>query len=390
MHGGEFIWLSEQDGYRHLYLYKNDGTLVNQITKGAWEVDAFYGVDEHSGVLYYSSTEVSPLERHIYRIRLNGKNEVQLSTTPGTHAANFSPTFKYYLDTFSDVSTPPRVNAVDNEGRIVSVIEENGMPMLKDYRLAKKTFRTFTTSDGVSLNASMITPENFDSTKRYPVLMYTYGGPGSQEVRNEWGRTTDVLWYSYLTERGYLIFTIDNRQTGGRGKAFETLGFRNLGKWEVNDHIEAAKYLGTLPYVDKNRIGIWGWSYGGYVSSMVILKGADYFKTAVAVAPVTNWRYYDDIYTERYMGTPQNNPEGYTTSSPITYASQLKGKFLLIQGTSDDNVHFQNTANFVEALEKANKQFSVMFYPDKNHSIFGGVTRLNLYTLITNFILANL
>ncbi len=387
---GKFIWSSERDGYRHFYLYKNDGTLLNQITKGEWEADAYYGVDEKSEMLYYSSTEVSPLERHIYKIKLDGKRKVDLTVKAGTHNANFSPTFEYFLDTFSDGSTPTEMKLMDNDGRFAATIEENNLPALQEYRLGKTSFLSFTTTDGVSLNASIMKPADFDSTKQYPVLFYTYGGPGSQVVRNSWGRMTDALWDSYLTEKGYLIFKVDNRGTGGRGKKFKTLGFKDLGRWEVNDHIEAAKYLSTLPYIDKSRIGIWGWSYGGYTSSMVILRGAEYFKTAIAVAPVTSWRYYDNIYTERYMGTPNDNPEGYKKSSPLMYASNLKGNFLLIQGTSDDNVHFQNSANLASALEKANKQFSTMFYPDKNHGIFGGLTRLHLYTLMTNFILRNL
>lgn len=387
---GKFIWLSERDGFRHFYLYKNDGTFVNQITKGEWEADAYYGVDQKSNMLYYSSTETTPLDRQVYKISLDGKKKVQLTSKRGTHAARFSPTYEYFFDTFSDVATPPTISLIDNNGELEAVIQDNGVPALRDYRLGKTDFRTFTTSDGVSLNASMLKPTDFDSTKKYAVLMFTYGGPGSQEVRNKWGRTADQLWYTLLNQKGYLIFVVDNRGTGARGKKFGQLGYRNLGKWEVNDNIEAAKYLGTLSYVDKSRIGIWGWSYGGYTSSMVILNGADYFKAAIAVAPVTDWKFYDDIYTERYMGTPQNNPDGYKESSPITYASKLKGRFLIVHGTSDDNVHFQNTANFVAALEKANKQFSTMFYPDKNHGIAGGNTRLHLYTLMTNFILANL
>ena len=387
---GKFIWPSERDGYRHLYLYNDDGTLLNQITRGTWEVDSYYGVDEKSGVIYYSSTEVSPLERYIYKIQLDGKKKTRLTATPGSHAANFSPSYKYFLDTYSDVSTPPKIFLVSKDGDLLSVIEDNPIPALHDVQLGKTTFLSITTSDGIQLNASIVKPADFDSTKKYPVLVYTYGGPGSQVVRNMWERTPDVLWYSLLGQHGYLIFMVDNRGTGARGKEFKTTGYRNFGKWEVNDQVEGAKYLSSLQYVDKNRIGIWGWSYGGYLSSMVILNGADYFKTAIAVAPVTSWRYYDDIYTERYMGTPQNNPAGYVESSPITHASKLKGKFLLIHGTSDDNVHFQNTANFVSALEKANKQFSMMFYPDKNHGIYGGLTRLHLYTLMTNFILTNL
>ena len=387
---GKFIWLSERDGFRHLYLYKEDGTLVNQITKGEWEVDAYYGVDQKNNMLYYSSTQTTPLDRQIYKIRIDGKKTTQLTVKSGTHSAKFSPTYEYFLDTFSDAATPPAISLLDNGGEMEGIVQDNSVPALHEYPVGKTSFLTFSTTDGVSLNASLMKPVDFDSTKKYAVLIFTYGGPGSQEVRNRWGRTTDELWYSLLNQKGYLIVVVDNRGTGGRGKKFGQLGYRHLGKWEVNDHIEAAKYLSSLPYVDKNRIGIWGWSYGGYTSSMAILNGSDYFKAAIAVAPVTDWKFYDDIYTERYMGTPQNNPDGYKESSPISHASKLKGNFLIIHGTSDDNVHFQNTANFVTALEKAGKQFSTMFYPDKNHSISGGNTRLHLYTLMTNFLLANL
>ncbi len=384
---GDFIWPSERDGYRHLYLYRNDGTLLNQITKGKWEVESLYGVDDKAGELYYSSTEASPLERQIYKIQLNGKKEHRLTAIPGTHAGNFSPTYEYCLDTYSNISTPSKVMLLNGEGKPLATIVDNDNAALHDIQFGTTTFLSFTTSDSVQLNASILKPADFDSTKKYPVLVYTYGGPGSQVVRDAWENS---LWYAYLGQHGYLIFKVDNRGTGARGKEFKTAGYRNLGKWEVHDQVEGAKYLASLPYVDKTRIGIWGWSYGGYLSSMVILNGADYFKAAIAVAPVTNWRYYDNIYTERYMGTPQDNPAGYLESSPITHASKLKGKFLLIHGTSDDNVHFQNTANFVSALEKANKQFTTMFYPDKNHGIYGGLTQLNLYTLMTNFILTNL
>ena len=390
LNNGTFLWPSERDGYKHLYRYRNDGTVMNQVTKGAWEVEVSYGVDEQAGFLYYNSTEASPLERQVYKVRLDGKKESRLTAKAGTHAASFSPTHEYFLDTFSDATTPASVAVMDHDGDLISTVIENDVPALQDYNLAKTTFFTFTTSDGIVLNASLMKPADYDSSKKYPVLVFTYGGPGSQIVRDQWGRITDELWYSYLTEKGYLIFKVDNRGTGGRGRDFARLGNRKLGTWEVVDHIEAAKYLAGLSFVDKDRIGIWGWSYGGYTSSMVILNAADYYKAAVAVAPVTNWKYYDDIYTERYMGTPQENPDGYKAGSPITFASKLKGKFLIIHGTSDDNVHFQNTANFVAALERANKQFQTRFYPDKNHGIIGGTTRLNVYTLITNFLLENL
>jgi len=269
------------------------------------------------------------------------------------------------------------------------MVEENKIEALKDYKMSQHEFLTFTTTDGVTLNAFMIRPLDFDAAKKYPVLMHTYGGPGSQIVRNAWGGNT-YLWHQMLAQKGYLIFGVDNRGTGARGKAFKNLIYRHLGQWEVHDQIEAAKYLASLPYVDKQRIGIWGWSYGGYMASLTLLLGADYFKTAVAVAPVTHWRYYDTIYTERYMDLPKNNPKGYEESAPVTHASKLQGRLLVVHGTADDNVHFQNTVNLVNELQKANKQFRVMFYPNRDHGIFGGNTRWHLFDMITDFIVENL
>lgn len=329
------------------------------------------------------------MERHVYRIGLDGAHKQALTSTPGTHTASWSPSYEYFIETFSDEITPPRTMVRDSNGGLVSVIEDNPMPSLKEFPPVRTRFFAFTTSDGVQLRASMMTPLPFDSTKRHPVLVYTYGGPGSQIVRRAWGGAS-TLWYTMLTQKGYVVFMVDNRGTGGRGRDFKQIGYRNLGRWEVNDHIEAAQYLASLSCIDKERIGIWGWSYGGYTSTMVLLKASDYFKTAVAVAPVTNWRYYDDIYTERYLGLPSDNPEAYRTSAATEHAGLLRGNLLLLHGTSDDNVHFQNTANLVTALQKEKKQFRVMFYPNKNHGINGKSARLHVYTLITDFILGNL
>jgi dipeptidyl-peptidase-4 len=263
------------------------------------------------------------------------------------------------------------------------------MHVLREYPMGETKLFSFTTGDGVELNCSMITPPGFDPDKKYPVLLYIYGGPGSQTVEDKWGGST-YLWHQMLAQKGYIVVSVDNRGTGFRGKAFKQIVYRNLGEWEVNDNIETAKYLGSLSFVDKDRIGIWGWSYGGYVALLTMCRGAEYFKTGVAVAPVTHWMYYDDIYTERYMSTPKENPEGYRKSSPLTYASLLKGNLLIIHGTSDDNVHWQNTITMVDTLIKANKQFETAFYPGKDHSIRGGVTRENLFTKMTEFIIRNL
>jgi len=384
-----FVWSSERDGYNQLYQYKNDGTLLCQITKGQWDIDSFYGVDEKNGKVYFSSSEVSPIERHIYSIRLDGTGKKQLSTRTGTNSADFSLQFDYYITSYSSATQPTKVIMTKNDGKELYTIEENDLPALKEYAMGTVSYFSFTTTDGITLNASLLKPARFDSTKKYPVLVYTYGGPGSQVVRNSWGGG-NYAWHSLLTQKGYLVFMVDNRGTGARGAAFKKMTYKHLGKWEVNDQIEGAKYLSSLSYVDKERIGIWGWSYGGYMSSMTILRGSDYFKAAIAVAPVTHWKFYDTIYTERFMGTPENNPEGYEESAPINHAEGLKGKFLLIHGTSDDNVHFQNSATLVSALQKANKQFQTMYYPNKNHGIGGGNTRIHLYTMMTRFLLENL
>lgn len=386
---GQFIWTSERNGYNHLYRYSNDGTLMNQITFGEWDVDSFYGIDEKNGLLYYTSSEGSPVKRHIYSVKLDGSRKKRLSVLEGTNSANFSPTFENYIGVYSNSTTPSKMKMMNNDGKELYTIEENEMKNLKEYSLAKTSFFSFKTSDGVVLNASLLKPKNFDSTKKYPVVVFTYGGPGSQVVRDTWGGS-NYLWYSMLADKGYLIFMVDNRGTGARGASFKKLVYKNLGKWEVNDQIEGAKYLSSLPYVEKDRIGIWGWSYGGYMAALTILNGADYFKAAVAVAPVTHWKFYDNIYTERFMGTPENNPKGYKESSPLTHVSKLKGNFLLIHGTSDDNVHFQNAVTLTSALQQANKQFETMYYPNKNHGIGGGNTRVHLYHLITNFLMKNL
>ncbi|MDA0986401.1 MAG: S9 family peptidase [Bacteroidetes bacterium] len=387
---GSFLWASERDGYRHIYYYGNNGKLIHQITKGQFDVDQFYGIDEDSKIIYFSSSEETPLERKIYSIKINGNNKKVLTQLSGTNRANFSPSFDYFINYFSNNVTPTKISLNKNDGKLVEVLEANEHLPINEYQLALTKYFNFTTTDGVNLNASLMLPEDFDSTKKYPVLVFTYGGPGSQVVTNNWGGARGALWNSYLCQNGYLIFMLDNRGTGARGRDFRQITYGQLGKIEVRDQIEGAKYLSSLSFVDKDRIGIWGWSYGGYMSSYTILEGADYFKLAIAVAPVTNWRFYDSIYTERYMGLPQFNSANYDDTAPVNHAKKLKGKFLLIHGTGDDNVHFQNSVNFVYALQKEAKQFSTMYYPNKNHGIGGGNTSFQLYTLMTNFILTNL
>jgi len=385
----QFLWSSERSGFMHYYLYDYDGKLIQQLTTGNWEVQTLCGVDERNGTIYFTSTQKSPLERQLYGVHLDGSNVKRISQEDGTHSVTFSPDFEYYIDNFSSIDTPPQIRLHKSDGTMTAMLVENKMEILKDYKLGKPELLSFKTTDGVTLNASMLKPPDFDSTKKYPVLVETYGGPGSQVVRNSWGGAGS-FWHQLLAQKGYIIFKVDNRGTGARGAAFKKMTYRHLGKWEVNDQIEGAKFLATQAYVDKTRIGIWGWSYGGYMASLTMFVGADYFKTGVAVAPVTHWKFYDTIYTERYMARPQDNPEGYEESAPITHAEKLKGNLLIIHGTADDNVHFQNTVELVNELQKHNKQFRVMFYPNRNHGIYGGNTRVHLYTMITNFILENL
>jgi dipeptidyl-peptidase-4 len=389
--GTQFIWTSDKDGYNHIYLYGMDGKMVTQLTTGSWDVMEFKGIDESAKTIYYISSESSPTQRDLYSIRLDGKNKKKLSVSDGTDMAEFSNGFKYYINFHSDANTPYYITLHNSSGKLVRVLEEN-TPLKKtmaDFNISKKEFFKFKTADGVELNGWMIKPSNFDANKKYPVFMTVYGGPGHNTVNNSWGGP-DYFWHQMIAQKGYIVVSVDNRGTEARGAAFKKATYKQMGKLEAIDQVEAAKYLGGLSYVDKNRIGIEGWSYGGYLTSLCMTKGADYFKMGIAVAPVTNWRYYDSIYTERYLSLPQENPYGYDDNSPINHVKNLKGKFLLVHGTADDNVHFQNSMEMVTALVKANKQFSSFFYPNKNHSIYGGNTRYHLYTMMTNFLTENL
>jgi len=383
-----YIWTSEKDGYNHIYLYDKTGKLKNQVTKGNWEVTAYYGFDEKTKTVFYQSTENGSTIRDVYKISLDGKKKVKLSQRVGTNAATFSPDFTYFINTYSS-ATVPTVYSLNNskDGKQVQSIEDNAAlaDKLKKYDLPTKEFFELTTEKGNKLNAWMIKPKDFDATKKYPVFMYQYSGPGSQQVANDWLDTNDY-WFMMLSQQGYITVCVDGRGTGFKGAAFKKCTQKELGKYEVEDQIDAAKVIGNYSYVDKARIGIFGWSYGGFMSSNCLFKGADVFKMAIAVAPVTNWRFYDSIYTERYLQTPQENASGYDDNSPINYVSKLKGNFLLIHGTADDNVHFQNSMQMIEALVQANKQFDWAIYPDKNHGIYGGKTRIQLYNKMTNFI----
>ena len=388
--GKEFIIASEKDGYKHFYLHSLDGKLIRQITKGNWEASKLIGLDEKKRLLYFTATKESPLERYLYVTALDKGSEKQILTAKGTHEITMSADCQFFMDDFSTANTPPAYSLYDISGKKIKDLEtnENLRRKLDNYLISPKEFFTIKTSEA-TLNAWQIKPLNFDVNKQYPVLMFVYGGPGSQQVKNEW-EAYDYFWYQHLAAKGYMVVCVDNRGTGGRGADFRKATYAQLGKLEVQDQIEAAKYLGTQSYIDKNRIAIWGWSYGGYMSSNCILQGADVFKAAIAVAPVTNWRFYDTIYTERYLGLPQDNAKGYDENSPISHASKLKGKYLLIHGTGDDNVHFQNAVEMQNALIKSGKQFESFYYPNRNHGIYGGNTRLHLYQMMTDFLERNL
>ncbi len=383
-----FIWSSEKDGYNHLYHYDKSGKELTQITKGNWEVTNYYGLNEKTKTVFYQSVENGSINRDVYSISINGKNKKRLSSKTGTSSATFSPNFDFYINTFSNSKTPTIYTLNEaKSGKEIQVIRENTTlsTRLEKYNLPNKEFFELQTDGGQKLNAWMIKPKNFDASKKYPVLMFQYSGPGSQEVANAWLDTND-MWFMMLSQEGYIVACVDGRGTGFKGANFKKVTYKELGKFEVEDQIDAAKTIAKYNYVDASRIGIWGWSYGGFMSSNCILKGNDVFKAAIAVAPVTNWRFYDSVYTERYMQTPQENASGYDENSPINHVSKLKGNFLLVHGTADDNVHVQNSMLMIEALIQANKQFDWAIYPDKNHGIYGGKTRLQLYTKMTNFI----
>tara|TARA_R110002020_G_scaffold373464_2_gene584936 strand:+ start:65403 stop:67568 length:2166 start_codon:yes stop_codon:yes gene_type:complete len=386
-----FIWTSEKDGFKHIYLYNVEGKLMNQVTKGPWEVTKFYGYDQNEDLIYYQSTENGSINRDVYSVRSNGKNKRRLTTKLGQNTADFSADFTYFINAFSNASTPPEYtlhNALNGK-KVKDILNNQGLiSKLEDYRINSKEFSTIAIN-GNELNMWMIRPYDFDPTKKYPLFMTQYSGPGSQKVSNSWMDTNDY-WFQMLANEGYIVVCVDGRGTGYKGADFKKVTYKELGKYEVEDQIAAAKKLSELSYIDESRTGIWGWSYGGFMSTNCLLKGNDTFEMAIAVAPVTSWRFYDTIYTERFMRTPQENPSGYDENSPFNYPELLKGKYLLVHGSADDNVHVQNTMRMVEALVQANKQFDWAIYPDKNHSIFGGNTRLHLYTKMTDFIKENL
>jgi len=382
-----FIWTSERDGYNHIYLYDENGKLKSQVTTGNWEVTNYYGYDNKSNRLFYQSTENGSVNRDVYSIKTNGKGKKRLTEKTGINNADFSADFTYFINAFTSTDTPMQYTLhLAKNGKLVREIKNNEelLEVEKPYHFSPKELSTLVVN-GNELNMWTIKPSDFDASKKYPLLMFQYSGPGSQSVSNSYFNTNDY-WYQLLADNGYIIACVDGRGTGFKGAEFKKITQNELGKYELEDQIAAAKKLGELDYIDADRIGIWGWSFGGFMASNAILKGNNTFAMAIAVAPVTSWRFYDTIYTERFMTTPQENASGYDENSPINHVDKLKGDFLIVHGGGDDNVHLQNTMRMVEALIQANKQFDWAIYPDKNHGIYGGNTRLHLYTKMTNFI----
>lgn len=382
-----FVITSERNGWTHLYMQDYVSGKITQLTNGDFDVKEYYGYDPNKKLHYYQAAAISPLQREIYSVKNDGKGVKQLTEKSGTNEANFSKSFKYFINTYSTASTPPLYTINESTGRMVRVLEDNKelKDRLNEYGFRHKSFMTIPNGEGVTLNAYVIFPPSFDSTKKYPVVFNQYSGPNSQEVLDHWSFGFD----NYMAQEGFIVISIDPRGTGSRGEEFRKMTYLQLGKYETLDQIACARYLGSLKWIDKERMGIWGWSYGGFISSSCMLKG-DVFKAGVAVAPVTNWRYYDNIYTERFMRTPQENPEGYDQNSPLFFADKLQGKLLLMHGTADDNVHVQNTMELSEKLVQANKEFDMMLYTNRNHSIYGGNTRIHLHSKIEKFFKENL
>ncbi|MEI6678972.1 MAG: S9 family peptidase [Mariniphaga sp.] len=383
-----FVILSEQDGYKHLYLYDTGGVKIRQLTAGKFDVLNYYGFDPLTKTFYYQAAAISPLQREIYSVSIDLKKKMMLSTEKGTNNADFSTGFKYYINNYSSLNTPLIVTLHEISGKQIRVLKENSelKSTIAEKKIPQKEFFTFKTSEGIELNGWMIKPFNFNATTKYPVVMTQYSGPNSQQVLDQFG----IGWENYLAANGYLVVCVDPRGTGARGEDFRKCTYGQLGKFESDDQIEAAKYIASLPYADGKNIAIWGWSYGGFMSAMCLAKGGEVFKAGISVAPVTSERYYDTVYSERYMGLPSQNPEGYDQNSPITLAAGIKGKLLLVHGTADDNVHYQNTLEFAEAMVQAGVQFQMMSYVNRNHGIRGGNTTMHLYTMFDIFLKENL
>ena len=385
---GTFLFSSERDGWKHLYRYSYDGKLQKQVTTGKWEVRSLHGVDEKNGFIYFSGTANSHIGGDAYRVKLDGSGMTRLTKTEGSHAANFDPTFSYFLDNWSDVATPPQVRLHKSDGTLERSIEENKVAVLNEFKLSKPEFLKVKTRDGFEMEAMMIKPPNFDPTKKYPVWSHTYSGPHAPQVRNAWGGA-NYMWHQMLAQKGYIIWVCDNRSASGKGAESTWTAYKNLGIGELRDLEDGVEYLKTLPYVDGARVGINGWSYGGFMTSFAMTH-SNAFKIGIAGGTVTDWNLYDTIYTERYMLTPQNNPDGYAKTSVVKAAKNLSGKLLLLHGTMDDNVHMQNTIQFVYELQKAGKEFELMVYPKSRHGVGDPQLVKHMRTLMLKFITENL
>ena len=386
-----FLWASERSGFRHLYWFDAKGNLKKPVTKGNWEITDYYGFNPKTKEVFIQTTEKGSLNKVVSKVNISYGKMTLLSQAEGNNRADFSKNYQYFIETSSTANKPYVYTLKDGSGKSLKELQNNDalLSKLNADNIATREFITIPNEAGDQMNAYVIKPKNFDPNKKYPLFMYQYSGPGSQSVSNSWDGGNG-LWFNHLVQKGYIVACVDGRGTGYKGTKFKKVTYKNLGKYEIEDQIAAAKWFGNQSYIDKSRIGIFGWSFGGYMTSLAMTKGADVFKAGIAVAPVTNWRYYDSIYTERFLQTPQENPDGYDQNSPTTFAKLLKGKFLLIHGTADDNVHFQNSMEFSEALIQNKKQFEFMAYPDKNHGIYGGQTRPQLYQKMTDFILENL
>jgi len=380
--------MSERNGYRHLYLYKTDGTFEIQLTNGKWDVTDYYGFDPDKKLIYFQAATESPLRREIYSVKINGKGMKKISSGVGTNNAEFSTGCKYFINTFSNIHTPPYITLNKANGKVIDVLQDNHdyLEMIKGMGGVNEEFFKIKTSEGIELNAFRIVPPDFDETKTYPAIIVQYSGPNSQTVLDDW----EFGWNNYLAQEGFIVIGVDPRGTGARGEEFRKITFHQLGKYETIDLVEAAKFIGNLPYIDKDRIGIWGWSYGGFMVLNAMTRGGGVFNTGVAVAPVTNWRYYDNIYTERYMGKPQDNPDGYDSNSPLNHVDDFEGNLLLCFGTADDNVHPQNSYEFIEKMVQANKPMLTFPFTNRNHGIYGGNTRYYLFNMKTKFFIEHL
>ena len=387
----QFLWTSEKDGYNHLYLIDYKAKKEIQLTSGKWEVTKMYGYSANEKTIFFQAAKKTPTDREVYSLNIDSKKIQLLSNSSGTNDASFSSNYNYFINTHSDANNPFIITLNDNKGKLLKVLEDNKslLNKMNDFDLVEKTFFSIPNDNNIDLNAWIMKPELLDTNKKHPLLIYVYGGPGINTVNNAWS-WMNYFWFQYLVKQGFVVVSVDNRGTGYRGKEFKHATYLQLGKLETEDQIDAAIHMGKLNYIDKDRIGIFGWSYGGYMSSLCISKGADVFNSAIAVAPVTNWRYYDNIYSERFMRTPKENGDNYDINSPINHVRKIKGNYLLIHGTADDNVHFQNSMEMVNSLVKENKEFDFFAYPNKNHGISGGYTRLHLYNKMTNFLFENL